>query len=37
MSGTYTHWITITYFKKVSPFFPKVSSLTWRELPASSA
>jgi hypothetical protein len=32
MGGTYTHWITLTYFKKISPFFPKVSGLTWREL-----
>ena len=32
LGGTYTHWVTMTNFQKVSPFFPKVSGLTWREL-----
>jgi hypothetical protein len=27
----------MTHFKKVSPFFPKVSGLTWRELHKSGA
>ncbi len=36
VGGTFTHWVTMTNFQKVSPFFPKVSGLTWRELYASS-
>ena len=37
MGGTCTHWVTMTHFKKISPFFPKVSGLTWRELHKSGA
>jgi hypothetical protein len=36
VGGSCTHWVTMTDFQKVSPFFSKVSGLTWRELNASS-